>query len=238
MIGFQVGTTLGEIELAAELGFGSYTNNIAPPAPLPADADDFSMFVLTLLARGGFTAGDIDWRYIGAFSTGSGDPKAEDIASYSTMAFRGSIGPVWGTPGEWEVAAYMTFDYVKEEMPAEDNFGNWLGDDKVDTDTETVFPGFNMATEYYLNSWLVARGGVWSVSGTQEDENADAASDNPEMDSDRFYDFGWTLGMGVDKGNWGLDIALEEDDVHTGYLPLNGDVSDEPIAYLTAWLAW
>jgi len=47
----------------------------------------------------------------------------------------------------------------------------------------------------------------------------------------------WTLGLGVNKGNWGLDLALEEDDVHSGYLPINGDTST-PIAYLTAWLAW
>ena len=58
-----------------------------------------------------------------------------------------------------------------------------------------------------------------------------------EIDS-RSYDFMWTLGLGVDKGNWGLDLALEEDDVHSGYLPLNGSVSEDPIAYLTAWLSW
>lgn len=232
MFGFQVGTTLGSVELAAELGFGSYTNNIAPPDPLPADAYDESYFVFTLLGRGDFEAADIDWRYIGAFSTGSSDPKAENVPSSSVTAFRGSIGPVWGTPGEWEVAAYMSFDYFKTEE------ANFNGPDMKNVDTETTFPAYNMALEYYLNSWLVARGGVNSRSFTQEDEDDLVVDESPRKDSDRDFEFNWTLGLGVNKGNWGLDLALEEDNVHSGYLPLNGDSSDDAIAYMSAWLAW
>jgi len=48
----------------------------------------------------------------------------------------------------------------------------------------------------------------------------------------------WTAGLGIDKGNWGLDMALDESDVHSGYLPLNGDVGGDAIAYMTAWLTF
>ncbi len=236
MLSFQAGATLGPVELAAELGFGGYTDNIAPPDPLPSDANDDSYFIFTLLGRGDFEAGDINWRYIGAFSTGSSDPKAENVPSTSVTAFRGSIGPVWGTPGEWEVAAYMSFEYAKMEE------ANFNGPDMKDTDTETSFPAYNMALEYYLNSWLVARGGVVSRSYTQEDENDQVVDETPMKDSDRFYDFNWTLGLGVDKGNWGIDLALEEDNVHSGYIVFNGDQSgigvDHPLAYISAWLSW
>jgi len=233
MFGFQLGTTLGPVELAAEVGFGSYTDNIGPPpaSTLPSDAYDESSFIFTLLGRGDLTAGGIDWRYIAAFSSGSMDPKAEGVASYSATAFRGSFGPVWGTPGEWEVAAYMSFEYAKMEEP------NFEDTDLKYTETTMSFPSYNMALEYYLNSWLVARGGIMSMSGT-EDTEYEVTSGNPEKDKDRFYDFYWTLGLGVDKGNWGLDIALEEDEVHSGYLPFNGDSTDDAIAYLSAWLAW
>ena len=231
MISFQLGATLGPVELAAELGFGSFEDKIAPPAPLPTDANDYSDFFFTLLGRGDFEAADINWRYIGAFSSGSLDPKADGVPSYSVTAFRGSMGPTWGTPGDWEVAAYMSFEYSQVENP------NFTGADAKDKITETIFPAYNMALEYYLNSWLVARGGIISESGWMDEENDDP-SGNPRKDNYRFFDFNWTLGLGVDKGNWGLDLALEEDDVHSGYLPLNGSVSDEPIAYMTAWLAW
>ena len=229
MVGFQVGTTLGSVELAAELGFGSFKDKTLTTNP--TDANDQSAFIFTLLGRGGFEGGGINWRYIGAFSSGSMDPKADQVASTTATAFRGSIGPVWGTPGEWEVASYLSFDYVKTEE------ANFNGPDLKDSESITTFPAFNMAMEYYLNSWLVARGGVKSRSGSQSDEY-ESATGNHEKDDYRFYEFNWTLGIGVNKGNWGIDLALEEEDVHSGYLPLNGSVSDEPIAFMSAWLAW
>jgi hypothetical protein len=48
----------------------------------------------------------------------------------------------------------------------------------------------------------------------------------------------WTAGLGIDKGDWGLDMALDAEDLHSGYLPFNGDVDSEPIAYITAWKSW
>lgn len=229
MMGFQVGATIGEVELAAEVGFGSYTDNAVTVAP--TDINDESSFYFTLLARGGFEGGGINWRYIGAFSSGSIDPKEANVASNSMTGFRASIGPVFGTPGEWEVAANMSFDYMKEEYPS------WYGDNLKDIETNIYFPSYNMAMEYYLNSWLVARGGVMSMFDTDEDEY-ESPTTNPYKDKDSYFDFYWTLGLGVDKDTWGLDIALEEDNVHSGYLPFNGDSSDDAIAYMSAWLAW
>jgi len=174
--------------------------------------------------------GGLDWRWIAAFTSGSNDPKMVDAAKLSTTAFRASFGPIWGTPGVWEVAAYMNFVYASQEEEGDTP-------DLKDTGSYTSFPGYNLAMEYYLNKWLVARGGVMSHNATDTFKEEVAAGGEDEV-SARNYEFMWTLGLGVDKGAWGLDLALEENDVHSGYLPLNGSVSSEPIAYMTAWLAW
>ncbi|MCK9997128.1 MAG: hypothetical protein KAH56_12715 [Candidatus Krumholzibacteria bacterium] len=238
MLSFQVGTTLGSIELAGEVGFGSYSDELVGLDP--SDVNDWDFFNFSLLARGNLDDfGGQNWRWIAAYTNGSNDPNFTDTANnieavkLTTTGFRGSFGPVWGTPGEWEVAAYLNFNYLKHDSG---NFGNPETKDSI---SFTSFPAYNFAMEYYLNSWLVARGGVMSqnVALTETDENP---GDPITEDEGQFREdlFMWTLGLGVDKGNWGLDIALEEDDVHSGYLPLNGDVSDSPIAYLTAWLSW
>ncbi len=231
MLSLQVGVTLSSVELAGEIGFGSFKDETTGLDP--SDQNDYGFFNFSLLARGDIEdAGGLDWRWVAAFANGSNDYKMTDAVSLSTTGFRGSFGPVWGTPGEWEVAAYMNFDYVSHDMP-----GN--GVEKKDSEKFTSFPGYNIAMEYYLNSWLVARGGVMSHNATDTFTEEEAAPGTGEDEwNERNYDFMWTLGMGVDKGNWGLDLALEEDDVHSGYLPLNGSVSSEPIAYLSAWLSW
>jgi len=237
MLSLQVGATLGSIDLAGEVGFGSYTDESKNPAPDPTEQNDYSYFNFALLARGDIEDfGGLDWRWIAAFASGSTDPKAVvndvEASSVATTGFRGSFGPVWGTPGEWEVAAYMSFDYVSHET-----MGNGL--DRKDTLSFTNFPSYNFAMEYYLNSWLVARGGIksFSASGSSTEELADPDT-GEDKDSFRLYNFNWTLGLGVDKGNWGLDLALDEDRVHSGYLAFNGDSNDDAIAYMSAWLSW
>ncbi len=232
MLSFQVGTTLGSVELAGEVGFGSYSDNLVGLDP--SDMNDWGFFNFSLLARGDIDDfGGQNWRWIAAYSNGSNDPSMTDAVKLSTSGFRGSFGPVWGTPGEWEVAAYLNFNYLKTDNR------NFVNPETKDSTSFIGFPAYNFAMEYYLNSWLVARGGVMSqnASWTETEENAgDPITEYKEEWRENF--FMWTLGMGVNKGNWGLDLALEEDDVHSGYLPLNGSVSNSPIAYLTAWLAW
>ena len=79
--------------------------------------------------------------------------------------------------------------------------------------------------------------GVLNEGGTGRAAAAEVAAGGEDEEVLRNYDFNWTLGLGVDKGNWGLDIALEESEVNSGYLPFNGN-TDEPIAYMSAWLSW
>ena len=224
MLSFQLGTTLGSVQLAGELGFGSYSDKVD-------DQQEWSFFLVSLLARGDIQNwGGLDWRWIAAFATGSNDPNQTDAVKLSTTAFRGSFGPVWGTPGQWEVAAYMSFDYVKDEERGSDI-------ELKDTSKYIAFPNYNMAMEYYLNSWLVARGGIrtHNSSDTFEEEIAGGGKDETK---DRTFDFNWTAGVGVDKETWGIDLALDEDNMFSGYVFGNGNQFGDTIAYLSAWLRW
>ncbi|MEN8008112.1 MAG: hypothetical protein ABFS42_13915 [Candidatus Krumholzibacteriota bacterium] len=226
MLSLQAGITLGTIDLAAEVGFGGYEDK--SDGLDPQNQNDYGMFNFSLLARGDLEdMGGLDWRWIAAFGNGSHSPDADGAEDVSTTGFRGSFGPVWGNPGEWEVAAYMNFEYLKYD------FG---GDDYWKT---MSFPGYNIAMEYYLNSWFVTRGGVRSYNAT-ETMSEEVGVDLVDEYNERAYDFFWTFGLGVDKGNWGIDMALEEQTLHSGYVVLNGNqgIGNDPIAYLSAWLAW
>jgi len=233
MISLQAGATLGAFDFAGEFGFGSHKDKAAS-----TEDDDLGYMNISLLARGdiGNFAGQ-DWRIIWAGTYGSTDPKSGTMEKLSSMGTRASVGPVWGTPGEWEVAASLDFMWISHDSGAEDDSGQDIENQK-DENTYVAFPGYNLAMEYYLNSWLVARGGVISRNGAWGKKEAQDNTGAQTEDVKWQDTFGWTFGLGVDKGNWGLDLALEEGDVHSGYLPFNGDVSDDPIAFMTAWLAW
>jgi len=273
MLGFQLGTTLGGVELALELGFGSYSDNrvdsrlYGPPQDesdrVNYSENDVSYFNLALLGRGDFSGGGLDWRYIGAFATGSTDPKTTGLAitgdfanpdtvvtsaqKLSSMAIRGSIGPVWGTPGDWEIATYLTLDYMTNDSYDDDGP---RGVDLKDTDKSFTLPGYHMAMEYYITDWLAARGGVVSrYEMKTEEEEVDVIVTDPvtgvrtrilgtRTTNDREYELRWTAGIGLNKETWGLDLALNESNLFSGYVFGNGDQEGPTIAYLSAWLNW
>ena len=230
MISLQIGTTLNTVQLAGEIGFGSYKDELVGLDP--SDMNDYSFFNFSLLARGDLEdLGGLNWRWIAAYANGSNEPKMTDAVKLSTSGFRASFGPVWGTPGEWEVAAYMNFDYVSHDNPFVSS-----GYDK-ETEKYTSFPAYNMAMEYFVKHWFIVRGGVASHNASDTYTSTITGGGEDEQ-QERNNNFMWTLGMGLNAGNFGLDLALEQDDVHSGYLPLNGDSDDEPIAYTTAWVNW
>ena len=56
-------------------------------------------------------------------------------------------------------------------------------------------------------------------------------------DDSRDYSYTWTAGFGIDKDTFGLDFALNEDALHSGYF-LNGNTDEDTFAYISAWFNW
>ena len=225
MLSFQLGADLLNANWAIEVGFGSHSDKLN-------DQNDESFFELAIAARGNtFEAGGLDWRWMGAFATLSADPEPATEEKSSMMGFRGNFGPVWGTPGDWLVGAYLYFEYFDAQT------ANLLADNAKDTFTAITIPGYNFAMEYYITSWLAARAAVFSHYSIETYKTEGTAASDEEV-KENFYDVFWTVGLGLDKGTWGLDVALEEDQFHSGYVFSNSNNVGDAFALVTAWLRW
>jgi len=226
MYSFQLGATwLLDAEWAIEFGTGSYEDKLTTDSKV-------SLTEFALAVRGKqFEAGGVNWRWMAAFANMSESFQPAGIESSTMTGFRGNFGPVWGTPGDWLIGSYLYFEYVTMK--------EWYGSQDNDKETYTYFvlPGYNFAMEYYITNWLVARGSVFSHYSHETEKVEGSVGDDGEWKS-KYYDFYWTVGLGLDKGTWGLDIALEEDDFHTGYVFSNSEDVDEAFALITAWLRW
>jgi len=225
LLSFQLGADLLNANWAIETGFGSYSDKLN-------DQNDESFMEMAIAARGEtFEAGGINWRWLAAFASYSADPNADGVEKSSMTAFRGNFGPVWGTPGEWLVGSYIYFDYLSTQE------ANSAAANAKDTVTAITLPGYNFALEYYINSWLALRGSVFSHYSSETSKTEGTPTDNGEMKA-KYYDVFWTVGLGVDKTTWGLDIALEEDQFHSGYILSNSSNVGDAFALVTAWLRW
>jgi hypothetical protein len=223
--GFQLGySPSANVDMAAEIGFGSYSDDtVVAPAP----SQDFSTMNFGLTVRGRLmNVWGQNWRYLGGFAYAKGSPDDATLDDIKQMAFRGSFGPVFGTPGQWEVAGYLTFNYDKytDDGDANDNTDDYTG-------TTMTLPGYNLAGEYYMNDWFVVRTGVTSAYRFYKDETG------PATDKFRGFDYTWTAGFGIDKDSFGLDFALDEGNVHSGYF-LNGATGGDTFAWISAWFNW
>ncbi len=223
--GFQAGySPSANLDLAAEFGIGKYKDSTVV-APTPSQ--DYSTMNFAATARGRLNnVWGQNWRYLVGFAYAKMSPDATGVDDLKETDFRGSFGPVFGTPGQWEVAGYMTLGYSK---------GTNGQDSTIATDDLALkglmLPGYNLAGEYYMNDWFVVRTGVVSNYFFVTEENGTTT------DKYRTFEYTWTTGFGIDKDSFGLDFALDEGHVHSGYF-LNGATGGNTFAWISAWFNW
>jgi hypothetical protein len=215
----QASMGMDNLDLAGEITFGGYTDNLD-------DSNSLDIFEMAATLRG--YVDDVmenNWGYVGSFSYIDFSPQVGESASMTFL--HGAFGPTWGTEGDWTAAAYLYAEY-------------WTADSLVnlgDKSTYWTLPGMNFALEYYLNDWFAVRTGLVSYYEFDKEEYANA-DDTTDEETYRYYDLYWTAGLGIDRESWGLDLALNQADLHSGYLPFNGSVSSEPISLISVWKTW
>jgi hypothetical protein len=120
---------------------------------------------------------------------------------FSSLNFVVGAGPVYKPNDRTNVAMYGTFEYDRNE-----------GDNGTlsSTDTEVVIPGWNVAAEVEIASWLQFRSGLRSkyTFVSNRDETVGPPPVETEDKSNRL-DFDWTTGIGVQWGNFTLDGFLD-----------------------------
>lgn len=136
----------------------------------------------------------------GANPAGSTSP--DDTTYGSTNVFlEGGAGPVYELPDKTLIAAYATA-----------GFGSASYRDEIRTFNTTglLLPGFKLSLEHWLFKWLAFRTGMssryyFTFASRQYDNDT-----TPNVSAtSTFYEFLWSVGLGVSLGNFELNGTLQ-----------------------------
>jgi hypothetical protein len=179
---------------------------------VPTEESD--ALTLGVLGMFGFTTSSEDYKP----ATGTGSS-----TDYSSLNVALGAGPVYRPNDRTNVAMYGTFEYQrwseewKSGTPAVTN---------TDTYTDLTIPGWNIAAEVEMASWLQFRAGMRSryiFADFHEERGTTPAVDDHEKDNE--LQFGWTTGIGIKFDNFRIDGVLDPYVVNTG-TDLLGSSSD------------
>lgn len=214
-----VGTRLNRwnADASIEFAFASATENDA------VGKTESSPFHVALGVRR--TAGEesdalvLGWLGTFGYSTGSVDVTPTGGTQSSTdrtsMDLVIGAGPVYKPNDRTNVAMYGTFEWAdrKDESPV-----------LTETHTNMVIPGWNIAAEVDLASWLQWRAGMQSKFRFATDKNEPTPGTATE-DKNNVLDFGWTTGLGMKIGQLQVDGMLNPTVLTSGTDLLGNDSS-------------
>lgn len=151
--------------------------------------EESDALVLGWLGTFGYTSGSLD------FTPTGGTQSSTDRSSMDLVI---GAGPVYKPNDRTNVAMYGTFEYSqqKDESPA-----------LTETWTSMVIPGWNIAAEVDLASWLQWRAGMQSKFRFFNNKNEPTPGTATE-DKSNILNFGWTTGLGMKVGQLQIDGML------------------------------
>jgi hypothetical protein len=204
------------LDTALTLNFATGSNDVTTPD------DDFSTqegtnFGLGLKVRGySELASEFDLGFLGDIVYNStsidrtADPDADTItSSQSGFALQAGVGPVWelgGADFDTVIAGYGVLGFSSTSNDADTDT-----DDNATGNSAWLLPGFNLAADIQLLDWLYFRSGaqyLWAIQGASQ-ENANFDGDD-EQSLRGPGGFGWTAGLGIEKGNFRFDGTFAE----------------------------
>jgi hypothetical protein len=142
----------------------------------------------------------LGWLGMFSYLTASVDETAAAVTTTtdnSQMAVQVGVGPVYRPSDRTNVAMYGYFQYLRNRTgvdPAEQVLSS------------LVIPGWNVAGEFDLTSWLQFRAGLRSEFSFDKLKNDPTP---PASQSDNELNFVWTSGLGLAFGSFRLDGYLE-----------------------------
>jgi hypothetical protein len=150
---------------------------------------------------------DLEMGWIGMFNwvAGTVDVGSTEVADNQALNLVLGAGPMYHPNDRTTVAMYGTFEWDRQRQEA---------GTATDTFSRITIPGWNIAGEFDLASWLQFRAGMRSsyVFVTQENEDV-GVSDTAKSNQ---LDFGWTTGLGFTVGGLQIDAFLNPDVITTG----------------------
>jgi hypothetical protein len=208
-----IGFTVNDIDVAGEFSIASAEDKRANGDVI--DVQDASPLGFAVSARKTATAESDDlqlgWLGMFSFESGGGDftPAVGQVETtdLSELAFVFGAGPVYTPHERTSVAMYGTFAYVRDKVEEAD------GD--IDTDTDYVIPGWHIAAEVELASWLQARAGLVSRFAIRNSNNE--ATNTPALDSQTTdLSFSWHTGVGIAFDDFMIDGYINPDAITAG----------------------
>jgi hypothetical protein len=144
--------------------------------------------------------GNFDYEKLSLDVTPTGGTLA--TTDYSRMNFIAGVGPVYKPNDRTNVAMYGTFEFESnKQTPPSPGVEQKL--------TTMTIPGWNIAAEMDVASWLQVRAGLRSsfTFNKEEGSGTDKTNDHPFM---------WTSGVGIHLNNLQIDGYLDPRVVTTG----------------------
>ena len=145
----------------------------------------------------------------------TGPTAADDQSLGSTNVFlEGGAGPIYELPDKTTIAAYGTV-----------GFGSSSYKDEVRSFSTTglLLPGFKLALEHSLLNWLQFRTGVSSrYYFTFASRSFDNDTTPNVSATSTFYEFLWSVGLGVNLGNFELNGTFQTPFVTSGPAFISG----------------
>lgn len=161
--------------------------------------DESDALFLGWLGMFSYTSGSVD------FTPTAGTSSSTDL---NQMRLQLGAGPVYHPNDRTNVAMYGTFEYVSDTEEIS-------GGDK-NTSTEMVIPGWNVAAELEVTSWMQFRSGLRSRFVFETSKTEPPAPGTTVEDKGNRLDYAWTTGIGLRFGNFTLDGYLDPSVITTG----------------------
>lgn len=205
------GATVNDVDLSGEFSYATAENNT------PTDKSEISPIHFSAAARKTAmdASDDLQLGWLGEFTFVSGSLDETQLPAgptskidLSAFAFVVGAGPVYKPHDRTTVAFYGTVEFQRSKADA--------GAAEV-KEQSLVIPGWHLASEVEIASWLQARAALVSrfVLNSEENPNPGGTPD-PLKPSSVDLQFGWHTGIGVNFDNFHIDGYLDPAVITTG----------------------